>query len=338
MLPVFADPDPITTLVRPGEARWPKNLVLPILHDFGDNGIFYVDLQLIDDDMYWDLTGGYPVYTGPAGEEDMWISHNIFPVEINNVDPVLSPLSAMAELDLGLRVTGEPGNPVTMTLLYDGMVVDSITQMHDGNDKISIMPATLDVGDINLYEVVVEYDNTNDDGGANPQWIFQGRFPDGKVKELKHEFNEDTTWVIGPEHLRAFLRGQDIIFTASASDAGSDDLFFLWEWGDSTPFGIHVYANEDLSMAEGTSQVSENIFDVLPNREAWFDRPANDVRTPDMNPIRVTDSITHAFDEETAYFYYVSLIVGDDDIGDGYPSPYLNGGGYDMDHICVDLS
>ena len=59
--------------------RLDKELIWDIDHTWGDNGRFDVDLQLLDDDMYWDLTGPQPVYTGPAGQEDMWISHNIFP-------------------------------------------------------------------------------------------------------------------------------------------------------------------------------------------------------------------------------------------------------------------
>jgi preprotein translocase subunit Sec63 len=57
-----------------------------------------------------------------------------------------------------------------------------------------------------------------------------------------------------------------------------------------------------------------------------------------MNPIRIGDEISYAYDE--AGYYYVSLILLDDDACDGYPSyqTFMNGGGYDMEFYTVDLS
>jgi hypothetical protein len=319
----------------------PLDPVIPAFtHIFMDNGIYYVDFQAIDDDMYWDLTSGYPVYRGPFGQEDAWISHNIVPIAVNNRDPTAGPIRAEINLDLAIRQTGEPGNEVTMTLFYDGGYVDSVTISHDGNQQIGVIPTTLDVGNINNYHIEVSYTGTPD-GGANPTWVFQGRFSSGHIKELKHEYKYgDPDWIIGPEYLRAMLVGEDITFLVDAADPGSDDLAFLWNFGDDTPHGINVYANVAPMVAvEGTSVAAPMIFDALgANRDPWFEKSTNNIRSPFGGPIRVSEAETHAFDE--SYHYYVSLICMDDDVCDGYPSyqNFMNGGGYDMEFIEVDLS
>jgi hypothetical protein len=325
---VFADPDPITTLVRVGEARYKKNTMWTETHQYGDNGIYYVDLQLIDDDMYWDLTGPQPVFVGPAGEDPYdWISHNIFPVEVKNTDPVIGGISAVAPMDLSLRVTGTPGNEATMTLFYDGVAQGSVVRDHDGNNQVAVLPVVLDVLNINKYHVEVEYDFMDD--GGNPTWIFEGRFSSGHTKELKHVFKEGSQpgniWTIGADVLRGMLLGEEIIFSAPVRDYGSDDVVFLWNFGDGTPFGVHIYANVDQGTAiDGISDEGTVIFDQLPVREPWFDYMPNNIRSPAVNPVGITDMISHAFDEDQPYYYYVTLVVLDDDVGDGYPSTELH--------------
>jgi hypothetical protein len=305
-------------------------------YDYGDNGIYDVNVQVIDDDMMWDLSGPTPVFTGPGNEED-WISNNVFPVEVSNVDPEISPLRALVDLDLVIRTTGEPKNDCTMTLWKGTTALGSVTVHHDGNYKMETLPATLDMGMINDYYVTVEYENGDPDG-ANPTWVFEGRFPSGHIKELKNVFKEDgTLWTIGAEFLKDMIVGEEITFTADSSDVGSDDLAFYWQWGDGTE-GIHVYANDDLSMVDGANGPPENVFDPHPSREPWFDKSPNTIRSPEVNPIHVDDEITHAFME--AGYYYVCLISMDDDVCDGYPSyqTFLNGGGYDMEFIEIDLA
>jgi hypothetical protein len=307
-------------------------------HTFGDNGIYYVDVMIIDDDMNWVWTLGSGA-TDPTPLPGATISHNIIPIEVYNTDPVISPIGAYAQLDLSLRVTGTPGNDATMTLFYDGTALGSVTRDHDGNNQVAVMPVTLDVININKYHVEVEYDFAND--GGNPTWIFEGRFSSGHTKELKHVFKEGSQpgniWTIGSDLLRGMLRGEDIVFTAGATDQGSDDLAFVWNFGDCTPFGVHIYANVGGSV-DGVSDECTVIFDQLPVREPWFDVAPNDMRSPDVNPMAIRDMITHAFDEDQPYYYYVSLTVMDDDVSDGYPSTELHHlDGSDTEIAQVDL-
>jgi hypothetical protein len=315
----------------------PTEILDTVSHDYGDNGIYECCIQIIDDDMMWDnWYGSQPVFTGPGDEED-WISFNHFPVEVLNVDPDITPLHAEVNLDLVIRTTGEPHNDCTMTLWQGSTALGSVTVHHDGNYQMETMPATLDMGVINDYYVTVEYENADPDG-ANPTWVFEGRFSSGHIKELKNVFKEDgTIWTITADMLKQMLVGEDIIFTADGHDDGSDDLAFNWWFGDGEE-GIHVYANVDSSMEDGVSAPPENIFDAHSGRDPWFDRSPNTVRSPDMNPIDIDDEISHAFAEDG--YYYVCLILMDDDVCDGYPSyqSFLNGGGYDMEFITIDLS
>jgi hypothetical protein len=322
---------------------WGASIPTPVLdtvsHDYGDNGIYTAGLQIIDDDMMWDWAPGdaQPTFTGTDDPND-WVSFVYFPVEVNNVDPVISPrIRAEVNMDLVIRTTGEPKNDCTMTLWKGMSALGSVTVYHEGNYKMETLPATLDMGTINDYYVTVEYENADPDG-ANPTWIFEGRFPSGHTKELKNVFKEDgTIWTVDSSLLKTMLIGEDIIFTAVGADDGSDDLAFDWQFGDGG-VGIHVFANADSSMVEGSAQTAEDIFNAHPNRDPWFDRAPNTIRSPDMNPIRVVDEISHAYMEGGHYF--VTVILMDDDVCDGYPSfqVFLNGGGYDMEFYQVDLS
>jgi hypothetical protein len=312
-----------------------------IEHTFMDNGIYYVDFQTIDDDMYWDFSSGYPEYVGPAGEEWNWISHTIFPVEIDNVDPVIMPnIRAYADVDLSLRMSGNKQNTAVMTLMENGELLAQTAVLRDpGTPDIGVMSARIQMTKGYDYELYIEY-IPEDGDGANPTWIFEGHFPDGKIKELKHTFNsndpDDRIWDLGS--VKALMLAHDIIFEADAYDTGSDDLAFLWNFGDCTPHGVHIYANSDpMDATEAVSDEASLIFNQDVNRDPWFDRMPNTMRSPFVTAIRVTDTISHVFDENQPYYYYVSLTVLDDDVGDGYPSPYLNGGGYDMDFCEIDF-
>jgi hypothetical protein len=227
---------------------------------------------------------------------------------------------------------------VEMRLYKGTTLLGSVICFHDGNEKIKVLSGhAFDMTEINDYHVEVEYFGTG--GGANPTWIFSGHFPSGKVKELKHEFKDgDPVWIIGPDMLRDMIRGEDIIFQADALDVGSDDLAFIWNFGDGTPFGVHIFANKDPDVLVGVSDEAALIFNQDLDRDPWFDKPTNTERSPDGTPILVTDTIIHRFDEEQPHYYYVGLTVIDDDVHDDYPSIQApHGTGLDLAVVEIDL-
>ncbi len=101
---------------------------------------------------------------------------------------------------------------------------------------------------------------------------------------------------------------------------------------------MHLFANDDPSVLVGVTDEATVIFNQDPDREPWFDRGANDIRSPAGDSISVKDSISHVFDVGQPYYYYVTLTVMDDDVCDGYPSPYNNDGGYDMEFVEIALA
>lgn len=78
-------------------------------------------------------------------------------------------------------------------------------------------------------------------------------------------------------------------FDAIATDPGSDDLTFGWDFDDGSPFASTTYYNN----------APLNTHDPYPS--------------PENNPIRIADTITHCFDRSGSYT--VTLIVSDDDWG-----------------------
>ncbi len=84
------------------------------------------------------------------------------------------------------------------------------------------------------------------------------------------------------------LVGIPIEFQAAASDPGSDDLTFTWEWGDGTPATATTYFND------GSGP------DPYPSPYGTF-------------PFTATDRCTHSY--TMAGTYTVRLRVSDDDGG-----------------------
>jgi hypothetical protein len=148
---------------------------------------------------------------------------------------------------------------------------------------------------VNLFEdvpLIVSYTPMDDPingklWGSTPVWVIIG-FDDGTEVWLNHTFNvrHPNTWTWKIRDISSFFIGQDITFGATASDVGSDDLEFAWDWGDGTTSTTTYYNN-------GVGP------DPFPS--------------PDVNPMTVTDIQTHAF--PLPKIYTVTITVTDDDGG-----------------------
>jgi len=267
---VGPDPDPSPW------GLFPFFISTDLNHTYGDNGDFTVTLTITDDD------GG-----------NVSISRDI---TVNNVDPTIDPSSveAKAIVDLTLRVAGEKWHDVSLEIAKGGVLVQLIYIVRMPGSPNDQAKTVRDVT-LNLFEdtpLVVRYTPLDDPisgsiNGANPTWVILTFTSSSEVK-LKHTFNvrHPDTWILEIKDISSYFIGEDITFSATASDPGSDDLTFTWDWGDGTNSSSTHY-NDGVGP------------DPYPS--------------PEVNPITATDVQTHAF--ALPKIYWVTITVTDDDGG-----------------------
>jgi len=309
-----------------------------VTHTYGDNGIYRADLQLLDDDMGFALNEATQTVTAVPGFTQT-ISHNVVPVEVENVDPVITNVRASFVGDLCLRLTGNSGNSLTMEV-NDGTSTHSLTLVRDGNNPEVGCLTNLDI-DVRFgagASIRLIYDPADSDG-ANPSWIMEASGPGASPKIVKQDFNSKDGPQVREVSFGTILLGMPITFRVDAGDVGSDNLGTIWDWGDSTPEGIQVHrvdnnaalcggANEGLVTDFGGVSIFTGCDDPI------FERGLNSLRSPLVDPVSINDVQSHAFTQN--YLYYVAVSVVDDDYNEGYPSTYLVDG-LDMELILLDF-
>lgn len=193
-------------------------------------------------------------------------------VYVLNVDPEIDFEGAFIEFELSLRVAGEKWHNVELKVVtnYDAenetwdeelgsLEVERWPGPPDENPSSgSSIPVSADIGGEDTYTAIITYDPFKDEGdaimgdqpingqlwGGNPVWLI-ATFPDGTVCKKHHTFNVQQSikrdsdhwnhvepWIV-PLHVGAVV-GAPIKFVATATDPGSDDLNFTWDWGDNS--------------------------------------------------------------------------------------------------------
>jgi len=334
-------------------------------YQYGDNGVFTVGLNVIDDDMcrVWDPVNNVPVRVyDVAGCEDpsaVPIATRSVTITVDNVDPTIlsGSLQAFIATTVCVRVSGQGGNSVTADIYEDGVLVSTTTTMRTGSDpnpddeKCGLFK--LDVLKAHTYDATITYNAPN--GGSNPTWLIFNPWRDPVTPghgTVSWKYDLDRGGQVIAQSLstlkRALLdsgQGAKIDFTADALDPGTDDLAFFWQWGavinspydvpngPTTVYEINVHHNNGMPTSDGILADPQH----LGFTEPFFDRAANTGTSPlgTMN-YRVHDTAVHAFDMMQS-MYYVTLIVFDDDNGRGYPSTFQTDG-IDMEFVFLDLS
>ncbi|TET90336.1 MAG: PKD domain-containing protein [Methanomassiliicoccales archaeon] len=217
-------------------------------------------------------------------------------VEIHNVDPAISEFSyevSGGDASLLLRIAGEKWHNVEIHLYEDGVEAGyaNITRYPGSPDDQMVSLADISIDFTKRYSATAYYTPEDDPingqiWGATPAWLIL-RF-DNEERRIHHTFNvrQEETWLWSIEDMNQYFPLLAVTLEAIAYDPGSDDLRFLWDFGDGTSVE-HIYYNN------GNSP----------------DPPIS----PEVNPIRVADSVEHFYAH--AGSYTVVLTVMDDDGG-----------------------
>jgi len=210
-----------------------------------------------------------------------------------NVPPTTDgEITATATSDITLRVAGEKWHDVSAYVVDDGNETLMASLVREpGKPQETSFEISIDATKSSSLRIAYTPDDDKVNGqpnGANPAWL-TFTFDSGPPVEIHHTFNvrhPDTwNWTVS---LNSLLAGRDITFTATATNPGSDDLTFTWDWGDGTPATAKTYYNDGIGP------------DPYPSPGGTF-------------PFTATDSEAHAY--PTAGMYELKLIVRDDDGG-----------------------
>jgi hypothetical protein len=281
-----------------------------------DNDYATVKLTCVDDDGLIDVAYG--------------------DIEIYNVDPTATIEGAYIEANLFLRVAGEKWHNVELTLYenydretgqYDDVAAfieverwpgDPDLNPSDGDQGLTIR---LDVGGSINYTAVVTYDPYEDIGdaimgdqpingqlwGANPVWIVLD-FTEGGQCKIHHTFNVQQSLERDSEHFIhvepwivdievGALVGAPLTFVGTATDPGTDDLTFTWDWGDGSNVTTTTYYYDPARVPP----------------EDPYPSPYEPYYGGTTPPLTVQDTQTHAYGAPGTYV--VTLTVTDDDGG-----------------------
>jgi len=223
-------------------------------HTYCDNGIYTVTLTVTDDDG------------GTDSDEVIITVLNVAPVADAGDD---SNTDEYASISLFGSAT-DVGDCDTFTYHWD---------FDDGTSSDQQNPTHV-YGDNGIYTVTLTV--TDDDGAFDTDTVLitVGNVDPLFVSEI------DLLWPYPGNEGYILPIVHELTFTIDAYDQGSDDIIFLWNWGDGST-ETHIYYNNGAT--------------------------ADPVISPDINPITSSDLATHTYSE--AGEYLVTLTITDDDGG-----------------------
>jgi hypothetical protein len=263
---VGADPFP-----SPG-GIFPFSVTDAVSHIYGDDGVYTITLTVEDDD------GGISEYKTN--------------ITVSNVNPTATIVSAIMNVEVGLRVAGRKYNNVSMMLSENEKIVGyvSIERLPGSpNEQMAWIPVSINFS--RSYSATLTYIPEDPPYlGANPVWIYI-KSKDGSMNKIHHTFNVQQSKNRDSDHwnhiepwevdLKEHLIGLPFEITSHITDPGSDDVILTFTYG---------------------SQI-KNV--------TLLNNPSNPdpYPSPEVNPIDIIITITLIYEGPGT----VTLVVKDDD-------------------------
>jgi len=172
-------------------------------------------------------------------------------IVISNVAPLVQINQVQRPAAFVLRVAGEKWHDVNATFFANDTILGSLAVVRTPGSPDDQAAST---GEMDLalgfrYAAKVLYTPADDPvngqpNGANPVWILV-RAADGTEVRIHHTFNVEHPgtyeWDVD---LTPYVAQVAIRFSATATDPGSDDLTFAWDFGDGTAVETSIAYND----------------------------------------------------------------------------------------------
>jgi hypothetical protein len=250
-------PDPVQSPM----GSFPFVITDTTTHTYGDNAVYDLTLTVTDDD------GAASVYSTT--------------ITVINVAPSVS-LNAYVNVDVTLRVSGEKWHDVEVYVLRNSYTLGYVRVLRmpgDPDDQsITLTDVMCDVTmRVTTKVVYTPFDDVINGqiNGADPVWVTL-TFENGDEFTYDHTFNynhpERWEW---NTNINEFFVGHEMIFEGTATDPGSDDLTFLWEWGDLSFNEGAMYYNDGAAADPAKSPDGTFPFTVMDPRKHTYWTPVN---------------------------------------------------------------
>lgn len=167
-------------------------------------------------------------------------------VTVNNVAPTASAIEGVyLPAEITLRVSGRKDNIVKLEIKQGNTVLGSV-QVKRTTGAPNEATLYVDIDLTKPYTTTLYYDSSATHEGANPVWFkIDGKMT--KITEFVTKPKDPSTYhqTYGVD-LPSLLTtsGKELKFEGTATDPGSDDLKFTWDFGDNTPTEINVHYND----------------------------------------------------------------------------------------------